>query len=100
MLDQLPPTLVDKSGTHTATQQVLKDKKVLAFYFSAHWCPPCSQYSHISLIIQNNFNTIRTVHSSAGPELRAGEAGGTRLRGGGHLRQQRQVGAGDEELPQ
>ena len=38
------------------TATVLSDKRLIAFYFSAHWCPPCRQftpmlsefYSHIN----------------------------------------------------
>ena len=47
MYDQLPPNLVDKTGKLTDSRAVLKDKKVVAFYFSAHWCPPCRLFTPI-----------------------------------------------------
>jgi len=37
--------LVNKSGTRVSANQALKDKKVIAFYFSAHWCPPCRMFT-------------------------------------------------------
>merc|ERR1712137_641347 len=27
------------------TEEVLKDKKMVGIYFSAHWCPPCRQFT-------------------------------------------------------
>jgi nucleoredoxin len=36
--------IVTKKG-EMATSEVLKDKKVVGVYFSAHWCPPCRQFT-------------------------------------------------------
>eukprot|EP00092_Neocalanus_flemingeri_P003387 GFUD01003628.1.p1 GENE.GFUD01003628.1~~GFUD01003628.1.p1 ORF type:complete len:250 (+),score=53.32 GFUD01003628.1:75-824(+) len=37
--------LVNKSGNTILANHALKDKTVIAFYFSAHWCPPCRQFT-------------------------------------------------------
>ena len=34
-----------KSGRQVPTQEALESKKVFVFYFSAHWCPPCRQFT-------------------------------------------------------
>ncbi len=36
----------DRSTTLDA-ESVLKDKKLVLFYFSAHWCPPCRLFTPI-----------------------------------------------------
>jgi len=38
--------LLTKEGMRP-TSEVLSDKKVLAFYFSAHWCPPCRGFTPV-----------------------------------------------------
>jgi len=43
----LPPNLVRKSGVQVSTEQVLEKTPVLALYFSAHWCPPCRQFTPV-----------------------------------------------------
>ena len=43
----LPPNLVRKSGAQVSTEHVLEATPVLAFYFSAHWCPPCRQFTPV-----------------------------------------------------
>jgi len=37
--------LVNKAGNTVLANHALKDKTVIAFYFSAHWCPPCRQFT-------------------------------------------------------
>ena len=66
MYDQLPPALVDKTGKLTATREVLKDKKVLAFYFSAHWCPPCRQFTPV---LARSYDQARQAGLAGGVEL-------------------------------
>ena len=39
--------LLKKSGEVVNADDVLKDKKILAYYFSAHWCPPCLNFTPI-----------------------------------------------------
>lgn len=34
-----------RSGHLLPVKEALQDKEVLAFYFSAHWCPPCRQFT-------------------------------------------------------
>ena len=66
MLDQLPGSLVDKTGTLHSTQQVLKEKKVLAFYFSAHWCPPCRQFTPV---LARSYEQARQAGLGTGVEI-------------------------------
>eukprot|EP00794_Sanderia_malayensis_P002474 gene2474-2848_t len=37
--------LLTKKGELVASETALADKKVIAVYFSAHWCPPCRQFT-------------------------------------------------------
>lgn len=39
-------TLLTKDGVKTA-QEVLAGKRAIGLYFSAHWCPPCKQFTPI-----------------------------------------------------
>ena len=66
MYDQLPPNLVDKTGKLTDSRAVLKDKKVVAFYFSAHWCPPCRQFTPV---LARSYNQARQAGLAQGVEL-------------------------------
>jgi nucleoredoxin len=34
-------------GTKVKAKDALADKKVVAFYFSAHWCPPCRAFTPV-----------------------------------------------------
>ncbi len=38
-------TLKKRDGSSSATETALKDKKLVLFYFSAHWCPPCRGFT-------------------------------------------------------
>jgi len=40
----LGPTLQNKEGM-TSTEDALAGKKAIGLYFSAHWCPPCRQFT-------------------------------------------------------
>jgi len=44
LTDLLGETLLGKDG-EIATGTALKDKKAIALYFSAHWCPPCRGFT-------------------------------------------------------
>jgi len=37
--------LMRKSGQVVEANQVLEDKKIICYYFSAHWCPPCRNFT-------------------------------------------------------
>ena len=37
--------LLTQSGSVVDAETALADKKVVACYFSAHWCPPCRQFT-------------------------------------------------------
>jgi len=43
-MDFLPAQLMTKDGMK-ATSEILANKKAIAFYFSAHWCPPCRRFT-------------------------------------------------------
>jgi nucleoredoxin len=36
-----------KSGEVVEANKVLEEKKIIAFYFSASWCPPCRDFTPI-----------------------------------------------------
>ncbi|KAL3222841.1 hypothetical protein MRX96_028334 [Rhipicephalus microplus] len=40
-------TLVLKDGSEHAVDKALGDAKVVAVYFSAHWCPPCRMFTPV-----------------------------------------------------
>jgi len=37
--------LLKKDGTVVSADSALADKKIIGFYFSAHWCPPCRLFT-------------------------------------------------------
>ena len=39
--------LLGKDEKVVSADSVLEDKKIIAFYFSAHWCPPCRLFTPI-----------------------------------------------------
>ena len=39
--------LLRKDETVVEADSVLADKKIIAFYFSAHWCPPCRLFTPV-----------------------------------------------------
>ena len=43
----LPAQLVRSNGTMVDTASVVQQTPVLALYFSAHWCPPCRQFTPV-----------------------------------------------------
>ena len=52
--------LLRKDETVVEADSILAEKKVLAFYFSAHWCPPCRLFTPVlaefySVMIVNIF---------------------------------------------
>ena len=39
--------LLKKSGEVVNANEALRDKKIICYYFSAHWCPPCLNFTPI-----------------------------------------------------
>merc|ERR1712154_246759 len=37
--------LLGKDEKVVSADSVLEDKRIIAFYFSAHWCPPCRLFT-------------------------------------------------------
>jgi nucleoredoxin len=44
------------------TQQALNGKRLVALYFSAHWCPPCRQFTPI---FAEFYSTLQEVQPDA-----------------------------------
>lgn len=61
--------LVTKSGLKD-TSEVLKGKKFVGVYFSAHWCPPCRQFTPVlsefyELLKEENGDALEMIFASA-----------------------------------
>merc|ERR1739842_16477 len=39
--------LLKKDGTVVSADSAMEEKKIILFYFSAHWCPPCRQFTPV-----------------------------------------------------
>ena len=48
--------LLRKSGSVTCADEALEGKKVVLFYFSAHWNPPCAVFTPVL----NDFYQVQT----------------------------------------
>ena len=53
--------LVDKNGS-LYNSELLKECKIFVLYFSAHWCPPCRQFTPI---LAEQFRIYRQTSSKA-----------------------------------
>ena len=40
-------TLIRADGSRVAAQDALREKSLVLFYFSAHWCPPCRGFTPV-----------------------------------------------------
>jgi nucleoredoxin len=38
-------TLVKSDGSFVSADSALEGKDLVLYYFSAHWCPPCRQFT-------------------------------------------------------
>jgi len=52
-IDTLGDTFYDKSGS--VNNSSLKSVKLIGVYFSAHWCPPCRNFTPV---LANFYNTV------------------------------------------
>ena len=39
--------LIRSDGSKVKANEALSDKKIVALYFSAHWCPPCRGFTPV-----------------------------------------------------
>lgn len=46
ILETIANNVVDHQGNQVSLDE-LKQKELLGFYFSAHWCPPCKQFTPV-----------------------------------------------------
>jgi len=46
-MDLLAGNQLLKDGAKVPAEQALAGKTIVCFYFSAHWCPPCRQFTPI-----------------------------------------------------
>merc|ERR1712018_1123372 len=53
--------LINKSGSSWRTSLKNSGVKVIALYFSAHWCPPCRQFTPI---LKSAYEDYKSSHSS------------------------------------
>jgi nucleoredoxin len=47
MADLAGKTLIRKSGDEVSADEILKNKELILYYFSAHWCPPCRAFTPV-----------------------------------------------------
>lgn len=45
VFELLGETFVNKEGEHISHESIKGKGKVIALYFSAHWCPPCRNFT-------------------------------------------------------
>eukprot|EP00096_Caligus_rogercresseyi_P005931 TRINITY_DN22008_c0_g1_i1.p2 TRINITY_DN22008_c0_g1~~TRINITY_DN22008_c0_g1_i1.p2 ORF type:complete len:147 (+),score=33.61 TRINITY_DN22008_c0_g1_i1:299-739(+) len=66
--------LLRKNGSVVSAEEALQNKEIIAFYFSAHWCPPCQAFTPVltdfytDLIKEEEPIEIIFVSSDRGPE--------------------------------
>ena len=50
-------------GTKSTVEEALKGKKIVCFYFSASWCPPCRMFTPIlKEFYEVEFNAFQSYH--------------------------------------
>jgi len=57
--------LTNKSGQSLSAEMALGEVDVICYYFSAHWCPPCRQFTPVLAdfyTVGLNFNNIEDYH--------------------------------------
>jgi len=47
LVELFGPSLVSADGSKIDTSTALADKKFVLVYFSAHWCPPCRNFTPV-----------------------------------------------------
>lgn len=71
MVDLLGAQLLVKANKPTqSTNSLLKNKNLVAIYFSADWCPPCKEFAPLlkefySIVTKNNKNDLEIVYASS-----------------------------------
>ena len=57
--------LLKKSGLVVDADQALAGKKIICFYFSAQWCPPCKAFTPVlaEFYMVSTISTIFIIYS-------------------------------------